>query len=95
MRDLEDADVPIVGRAKVAARFGISASTLKRWQANPELEERFGLRDFIFRMRSRVATTPRLAIQFVEHMASIDPRETVRHEVLEAREQLKRKTTCK
>jgi hypothetical protein len=90
MRDLADADVPIVGRAKVAARFGISASTLKRWQADAELEERFRLRDFIFRMRSRVATTPRMAIQFVEHMASIDPRETVQRDVADVAEELRR-----
>lgn len=87
MRDLEAADVPIVGRAKVAARFGISSSTLKRWEADAQLVERFRLSGFLFRMRARVATTPRLANQFVDHMASIDPRVTVQRDVLEVREQ--------
>lgn len=74
-------DTPIVGRRRVAAELGVSASTLKRWLNDSELEERFRLRDFVFRMRSRVATTPRLAGRFVEHVRSIDPREVVRRQV--------------
>lgn len=83
------ADTPVIGRKRVAAELGISASTLKRWQSDREIEERFRLRDFLFRVRSRVATTPRLAGQFVDYVRSIDPREMVRREVAEVAEELR------
>jgi hypothetical protein len=92
VRDPADADVPIVGRAKVAARFGISASTLRRWLADPEIAERFRLRDFVFKLNARWATTPRLAAQFIDFVCSIDPRETALREVAEAREEIRTKS---
>ena len=72
------ADVPIVGRRHVAAALGVSASTLKRWLNDVEIEERYRLRDFTFRLGVRWATTPRLAAHFVDHIRSIDPREVGR-----------------
>ena len=83
-------DVPIIGRRRVAAQLGISASTLKRWQANCELEESFRLRDFIFRVRSCVATTPRLAGQWIDHVRNIDPREMVLREVEEVAKEIRK-----
>ena len=71
-------DTPIVGRRHVAAAFGVSVSTLRRWLASHEIEERLRLRDFTFRLGARWATTPRLAAHFIDHVRSIDPRETVR-----------------
>jgi transposase-like protein len=73
-----NADIPIVGRRHVAAALGVSASTLKRWLNDAEIEERYRLRDFIFRLGVRWATTPRLAAHFVDHIRSLDPREVGR-----------------
>jgi hypothetical protein len=84
-------DTPVAGRAQVAKLFGVSPATLKRWANDAELEERFRLRDFTFRLGVRVATTPRLAGQFVDYVRSIDPRETVRHLVVTAHKELKKK----
>jgi hypothetical protein len=83
-------DTPVIGRRRVAAQLGISASTLKRWMNDCDVEERFRLRDFVFRVRSRVATTPRLAGQFVDHVRSIDPREVVRREVAEVAKEIRK-----
>jgi hypothetical protein len=74
-------DVPILGRRNVAAAFGVTSSTLKRWLNDAEIEQRYKLRDFTFRVGVRWATTERLRARFLEHMQSIDPREVVRHEV--------------
>lgn len=86
-----NADAPILGRRRVAESFGISASTLKRWLNDAEIEQRYKLRDFTFRIGVRWATTERLRARFLEHLQSIDPREVVRREVADVANELRRR----
>ena len=84
-------DAPVCGRAAVASLFGVSTSTLKRWQSDAELEQRLRLRDFTFRLGGRWATTERLATQFLDHVRSIDPREATRRQVAETANEFRRR----
>lgn len=87
-----NADTPILGRRNVAAAFGVTPSTLKRWTNDAEIEQRYKLRDFTFRIGVRWATTERLCARFLDHLQSIDPRETVRHEVAATANEIRRRT---
>jgi transposase-like protein len=84
-------DAPILGRRNVAAAFGVSPSTLRRWLNDAEIEQRYRLRDVTFRIGARWATTERLRARFIEHMQSIDPREVALREVAETVEQFRRR----
>jgi hypothetical protein len=85
-----NADTPITGLRRVAESFGISAATLKRWMNDAEIEQRYKLRDFTFRIGVRWATTERLRARFLEHLQSIDLREVVRREVAVTANELRR-----
>lgn len=86
-------DTPIPGLRRIAARFGISTSALKRWLSDAEVSERLRLRDFVFKLGGRWATTERLAGQFVDHVRSIDPRERALREVAELRREERHRET--
>lgn len=90
---MSDADTPIVGRARVAHAFGVSASTLKRWANDAEMEQRYRLRDFTFRLGGRVASTERLRAQFLDHVAAIDPRESVRQHVAHVATEIRKRAS--
>jgi transposase-like protein len=85
-----NADTPIIGCRRVAAEFGVSPGTLKRWKSDAEMEQRLRLRDFTFRLNGRWATTERLVNQFVGHLRNIDPREMVRREVAEVAKEIRK-----
>jgi hypothetical protein len=84
-------DVPIVGRRRVAARLGISASALKRWLADPEIAARLQLHDFIFKFGSRWATTDRLAHHLLDHVMALDSRDAAQRQVAEVAEQFRKR----
>lgn len=74
---------PIVGRKNVARAFGVSKSTLERWEKDTVLSRMFGLSKFTFRLGHRVATTPALVARFFENAQKNDPRERLKRAVAE------------